>query len=349
MTEYIYKFNTGATLAREVWQDASHEELRVLVYLMTTDGAMADEISAACGTAKARTKSALALWREAGVILRESTSARVSARKVGAEADAVKERLTPPTDSPSLTLEFEDRHTAVGVDEMTSIEAADSIRDAALAELMSDIASLLSKPALNTYEAKHIAAAYGQYAVSSEYILTLATYMSETAAAKGRGFTTKILTDKISRLVGRGIDNLEALEAYIEDQSRGGEYYELRRIFSIWKRNPSKTELKYFKKWTEELDYGTEIIDEARDIAVTQTGEQPFAYIDKLLVSWHAAGLRTLGEIAKYNEEHKPERTTPKKSGGKPKSVETPAYSSFNTEDALLRALERSYADDKDD
>lgn len=338
MTEYIYRFISGVTLPREVWADASYEELRILAYLMTTEGASVDEIAAACAAAKARTKSALALWREAGVVIRES--AKPTAKD---------------TAEPNVTLEFEERHHALGVDEMASIEVADRIRDASLSELMTDIASLLSKPALNTYEAKHIAAAYEQYAVSAEYIVTLASYMAETAAAKGRGFTTKILTDKISSLVGKGIDNLEALEAYIDDQSgEGAKYYELRRVFSIWKRNPSKSEINYFKKWTEELDYGTEIIDEARDIAVSNTGSQPFAYIDKLLVSWHAAGLKTLGDIHEYNEKQRTERAAspaPARRGGKGEKNDgtIPTYSTFNSEDALMRALERSYSDEDDE
>ena len=336
MPNYIYKFNTGATLARDVWQDASNEELRILVYLTTTDGATDVEISEACGTAAARTKSALALWREAGIVIRE----------------AKDEATSRPTFMPKVTLEFEERHNPNGVDEIASVEAADKIRDGALAELMSDVASLLSKPALNTYEAKHIAAAYEQYAVSPEYILTLATYMAEASASKGRSFTTKILTDKISSLVGRGVDNIEALEAYIEDQANSGGFYELRRVFNIWKRNPTKTEIKYFKKWTDELGFGTEIIDEARDITVSNTGEQPLPYIDKLLMSWHAAGLKTLGDISSYNEQQKlihAAASPQKKSGTKQKTTKTPNYAAFNSEDALMRALERSYADDTDD
>ena len=341
MPNYIYKFNRCATVPREVWQDASHEELRILVFLMTAESATEADIAEACGTAKARTKSALALWREAGAVIRESDNTE-------------KIRLTPPMPAPELSLEFEERHSATGVDEITSAEAAERIRDGALAELMSDVASLLSKPALNTYEAKHIAAAYEQYAVSAEYIITLATYMSEAAAAKGRGFTTKILTDKICTLVGRGIDNLEALEAYINDQaSDGSKYYELRRVFSIWKRNPSKTEIKYFDKWMDQLGYGAEIIDEARDIAVANTNAQPFPYIDKLLVAWHAAGLKTVGEITEYLEQQRIERAaaTPTKKGGTrraAKTAETPSFSAFNSEDALMRALERSYNDNDD-
>lgn len=344
MPNYIYRFDKNAPLSREVWQDASALELRVLTYLMTTDGADEEEVSLACEATKARTKSALALWREAGIVTREA--------KDSDSTEAV--RITPPTPSPALSLEFEERHSSVGVDEISSSDAAAAIRDSSLAELMSDVASLLSKPALNTYEAKHIAAAYEQYAVSAEYIITLASYMAETAAAKGKGFTTKILTDKISTLVGRGIDNLEALEAYIDDQaSDGSKYYELRRVFSIWKRNPSKTEIKYFDKWTDELGYGVEIIDEARDIAVANTNAQPFPYIDKLLTAWHAAGLKTLGQIADYVEKQRLERsaTAPsaKKNGGKrTKTAEVPKYSSFNSEDALMRALERSYTDDND-
>ena len=45
MADYRYYFKAGTRLAREVWQDASPEELRVLVYLMTVENATADDIA----------------------------------------------------------------------------------------------------------------------------------------------------------------------------------------------------------------------------------------------------------------------------------------------------------------
>lgn len=337
MSEYIYKLNTGATLPRDIWQDASEGELRALVYLMTTaDGATAKEVAEACGTSPARAKSALALWREAGIVTKGTPTAEKSARG----------------DAPSVSLEFPERHVE-GVEEIASLDAARTIRNEDLAELMADVATLLSKPTLNTYEAKHVTAAYEQYGVSAEYVITLATYLSEQAAQKGNKFTTKMLADKVSHLVGSNVDTLEALEAWIESSSRGGRFYELRRIFMIWSRNLTKSELKYFGEWTDELGYGVEIIDEARDVAVNSTGKQSLPYINKLLRAWHEGGVKTLGDLDNYRERQRMEKAASDAAAQKPaakrggkKTVEVPQYSEFNAEEAMLRALERSYRDE---
>ena len=335
MPNYLYKFNTGAVLEHDVWESASHDELRILVYLLTRpDGAEEDEITEAVAAPKPRVKASLSLWREAGVILREDT-----------QKTPTRDHLTP-----KVELEFEERPNVLSVDEIDSLSAAKSIRDESLGELMSDVASLLSKPALNTYEAKHVAAAYEQYGVSVEYILTLATYMSEEAARKEKRFTTKMLSDTVARLVGRGVDTLEALEAWIEAGSSGAEFYELRRVFAIWSRALSKTEIKYFRSWTEELGYGIAIIDEARDVAIQSTGKQSLPYINKLLLSWHAEGLKTVSDIEASREKHRLAKEAEKPAQPKKakKTAKTPEYSDFNSEDALLRALERSYNDDSD-
>ena len=322
MTDTVYKINAGAVIGSEVFSDASKDELRVLVYLMVREGKVlprVEEIASALGIKAARVKSAITLFTEGGILT---------------ECCA---------DTPEVTLEFSEVREE-GLDEERSVDAAREIRDKALAELIADIASLLDRPTLNTQEIKHITSMTSQLALSTEYIITLAAHMAES----GR-LTPKRLADTAARLVSRDIDNMEALGKYMEDSKRHtSAEWELRSLLGIWGRTLSKSEEGYFRRWTDELGYSTEIIGEAYDIAVMNTQKASLPYMNKLLSAWHEAGCKTLSDITAHVEaEHakKPARKTasPKK---KEKTAETPSFADYSSEDALMRALERSYSTD---
>lgn len=347
MAKYTYLFNTGHALDADIWAEASVDELRVLTYLLTkSTPTPEDEIAKACGITAARTKSALALWREAGMLVRKSD-----------EESAEATRGADPT-APRVTYEFEPSVGTDPTDEAEAVEVAHTIRNASLAELMSDVALLLGKAALNQLEAKQLSSIYEQLGLSGEYIVTLATYMSEHAKSSGKRFTVRLLLDRCSALTTRGIDNLEALETYIEAQEKNSGYmYELRRLFGIWNRNFSKTEEEAFNKWADEYGYGIGIITEAYDVMVGSINKFSISYMKKLIDAWHAAGVKTVADVREYVEGHRAElagravaqkEREPKRSGAR-KAAQTPLYSAFDSEDALMRALERSYGEEDKD
>lgn len=320
MAKTVYKVNTDAIISSEIWPEATRDELRVLTYVIATGGdhSSAKSVAEACGISTARASSALSLWCEAGV-LKKSTGAAVR-------------------------LEFgEPESQRAATDEEESREVAREIRDGALADLISDIASLLSRPALNTQEVKHVTSLYSQLALPQEYILTLAAYMSESGK-----LTPKRLADTASRLVDRGIDNMEALEKYIEDSvTRSGVEWEFRKLLGIWGRNLSKSEETYFTRWSKEYGYSVGVVGIAYDITTVNTGKASLTYMNKLLTSWHEAGCKTVAEVEAHIEsEREMKKSAPKKSGTKKGTAKEPLYNDFNADDALMKALERSYGED---
>lgn len=337
MSEYIYKFNTGAILPRDVWEEASPDELRLLTFLMTNKGGYAQtEISSACDLSPARTKSALALWRESGVIQRTEHN---------------EGPLQSKARAPKVTLEFGESAVMMGTDEMSSAEVARTIRDHALKELCDDIALMMSKPMLNQMECMQIASLIEQYSVSKEYVLMLAAHLLEDCERKNKRFTTRLLANRVTTLIEKNVDTLEALEVYVErvmkESAAFGEY---RRTLGIWDRALTKSEKAAFETWLDTYGYGTEIVGAAYDITISNTNKYNLKYLNSILAAWHEAGVKTLGDVDDYLEKHKSETapTAPqkaKKKSGKA-TAETPLYSEFNSEDALMRALSRSYEDD---
>ncbi len=317
----MYKVNTDAILSSEIWPEATRDELRVLTYVIAAhgEGITASALAKACGISAARASSALSLWCEAGVLTK-------------GDASVVSLEFGTPTQRSSST------------DEEESHEVARQIRDGALADLISDIASLLERPALSTQEIKHVTALHSQLALPDEYVLTLAAYMSESGK-----LTPKRLADTAARLVDRGIDNMEALEKYIEDSTtRSGAEWEFRKLIGIWGRNLSKSEAAYFERWSKEYGYSVGIVGIAYDITTFNTGKASLAYMNKLLSAWHEAGCKTVAEVEAYleSEREKKKAAPKKKSGAKTVAAKEPTYGDFDSDDALMKALARSYGED---
>ncbi len=321
MAKTVYKLNTGAIVSSGILNEASKDELRVLLYIVGKSGKNINPnaISTALGLSAARVKSSVALFGEHGIISEDNGL-------------------------PTVSYEFEERPSRPGeLDEELSVDVAREIRDSSLRDLIDDIAAMLGVPTLGAQQTKHVTSLKSQLSLSNDYILTLAAYLFEHSKLK-----PKRLADTAARLVNKGIDTIEALEAYIEtEESRSSDEYELRRILGIWDRALSASEKRYLEKWTKEFGYSFGVIGEAYDVTSLNLNKVSLRYMDKLITAWHDAGLTTVNEIrAKMDADRALKK---KKQTGRKKTAEVADYTNFNANDALMAALARSYGDDTEE
>lgn len=322
MTKLNYRVNLLRITSNPAFKEASKEELRALIALTELSGKAegAKELAEAAGISLARCRSALTFWEEAGVIREDDGT-------------------------PSLTDEFEERLVRGEIDEVPATEVAESIRNEDLASMIDDCAILLGQACLSNTDIKNLTALNTQYALSPDYIVTLAANL----ASRG-SLTVRRLTGEAIKLAGKGVDNTEALDAYIKsiEESSGAEW-EFRRVLGIYGRNLSPSEKGYFRKWAEEFGYSVNIVTEAYDIAALNTKNGDVRYMDKILTEWHEAGCRTVSECRAKAESDKAnlsaERTAKKHTKSKP---EAPRYGEFDANDAFAKALERSYGKDSE-
>ena len=320
MSEYIFKTTPSALINSPDFSEVSREELKVLLVLIATEGTeiSLDDIAGMAGVSSARTKAAIALFLESGVI----------AQTEAGTAEVVYEFKTK--DEPSKT----------------SLEVAKSIRDNNLYELESEFEKLLGK-SLSTYEIGTIARMYTEKGITPQYMLTLASYLIE-ARGNIKVSTVERMADE---LIKDGTDTLEDLEIYIAEKSREvkGEM-EMRNLLGIKGRALTPTERKYFSRWLHEFGYSAVIIGEAYDICVDSTGDKSLRFMDTVITAWHDQGCKTLAECRaqhdQHTEENRQKKSKPKKS--QKEEAKTPKYAEFDSEDALMRALERSYGDSSD-
>lgn len=317
----VLKVRSSGVIGTDAFLEASREELRVLVAVMerpfTFSGV--DELAEAAGVSRARAASAIALFTEAGIFVREG----------------------------DVSFEFKERCPDEDSDiERTSAEVAEHIRCRGLSFLFEELATMMERDSLNTDEIKRTNALIADEGLSEEYILTLAAHI----ASKGALAINK-LTRKAKELLKKGIDTQELLEDYIKRDELGSALeLEFRHTFGKYLGNATKTELDYYRKWTETFGFTPEVILLAQDINVRAKTTYSYAYIDTLLTRWHECGCKTPAECeaqAQLDRESiaKQKRlesaTAPRRTKAEEK---TPKFADFDPEEALERALERSYA-----
>ena len=322
MADYTFKVNLEGITEEECFMDASLDELKVLVAVMSHGGEavspelIADELS----ISKARVRSALTLFEESGVI----------------EMSEYNEFLAE--------VEYEFEPVASDSKVNTNRESLDVLRSPEVRDMIRDLESLFKKT-FSTTEMQRLTSLISKSGLTPEYVLALSTFVS----TKYKSLTVNRVVQEAKSLLKKNIDTLETLEVYIQKKSDevAGEQG-ICSILSIRHREPTQTERAYFKSWLYDFGYGLPIINEAHEITVIATGDRSIPYMNSILTAWHEAGCKTLEECRAKAEMRKHEG---KKAGNSSQSkkkkteAETPKYTDFNSEDALMRALERSYGD----
>ena len=336
MTRYEFTFTGKRVSETAEFSEASVQELRALIALYEFSGVCdEDELLLASGVSKSRLTSALALWQEAGVIV------------PGAEKKSVYGN--------KITEEFDTPESPDELYEETTLEVAENIRSKSLASLMDMCAAMMGKLMLSPTEVKRISGLCSQYALSEEYVAILAAHLAEKET-----LTVTRLVSRAIRLTEKDINTPLELEEYLAAAEREKSVFmALRKMLGIYDRKLSRTEEGYFCKWTGEYGYAAEIIGEAYDIAVMNTGKLSFPYMDTLLSDWYSNGAATLAacreryeEAKRIRDEEYTAQTDTKKgaSVAKPtKKASKPRYGDFDPEEAFKRALLRSFPMDEID
>ena len=309
--------------ALDCFREASKDELKILIAIAASGGetVSAEALSEELGLSLARVKACITLFMESGV-------------------------LTECDDGLLAEVEYEFEPDKKERDKAeSSLAVARSIRENDLYELNTEM-ELIFEKTLETREIERITSLYTKKGLSPEYILTLAAYLKD----KRQVLSVESIVREANKLISLEIDTLEELETYIQKKNEeiAGEM-EMRRLFGIYGRTLTKTERDHFQRWMHEYGYSSTIIGEAYDVTVAAINKMSLSYINSILTEWHTSGCKTLEDCrAKINTRKHDNLKNANNSVQKTKkstTAEVPKYADFNSEDALLRALERSYGD----
>lgn len=88
--------------------------------------------------------------------------------------------------------------------------------------------------------------------------------------------------------------------------------YTVLNAFGIKNRGPAASELAFIRKWTDELGFSLEIIQEACSRTIAATHQPSFEYTDSILENWNKKQVRHLKDIAALDAAFQKEKSSRK-------------------------------------
>ena len=175
---------------------------------------------------------------------------------------------------------------------------------------------------LNTEELKIILGFTRYLGLSVDVIDLLVCYCKERARQKGslRNPSLRAIEKEAYHWAELGIDTMEDAVAYIQNENlRRSRLSGLLQLLQIRGRTLTPGEERYAQSW---LDMGFEdkVLALAYERTCLNTGGLSWAYMNKILTSWHNAGLHTLAQVNAGDK-----KKTPKGATGQPGQAELDA------------------------
>ncbi len=143
------------------------------------------------------------------------------------------------------------------------------------------------------------------------------------------------------------IDTVEKAQEYI--RAFNVEYQAILKAFGQTGRTASPAEIKYMKKWLNEYAMPLDVVLEACDITILQTGGAKFTYTDKILTEWHEKGIKTVEQVKLEQEEFVKSRKKERDTSSKKTITKTNRFINFKQRDwdySKIEEMERKYLQD---
>ncbi len=140
------------------------------------------------------------------------------------------------------------------------------------------------------------------YYAELHFSADLIEYLIEYCVSKGSRSARYIETVALA-WAQEGISTVE--EAKAATSLRNKNYFSILKALGIQGRNPVEAEQKYMDRWLQELGFSMELIKEACQRTIMQTGQSSFQYADSILQDWHQHNVHDPKDLAALDEEHK--------------------------------------------
>lgn len=169
--------------------------------------------------------------------------------------------------------------------------------------LYGEVQRVLGKT-LNTEELKILLGFVRYLGMSGEVISVLISYCKERARARGslRNPSLRTIEKEAYAWAEQGIDSMEEAAAYISAQNfRRSQLGQLMKLLQIRGRNLTPGEEKYAGQWLD-MGFSEDALALAYERTCLNTGNMNWAYMNKILVRWHNAGIHTAEEVKKGDQ-----------------------------------------------
>lgn len=317
MSKYQWNYGDRILNLPAAALDAGADAQQLQVLLLMAGGLTDPEaIGAAAGLSTQAVRKAIAFWNGAGILsaVGQDTQKKKAPAKKSAAAEPVKQekKLPRPDEIPSYSLSE--------LNEMMD-------RRKSLRNMVDEAQQILGKM-FNTYEINVLLGMVDYLNLNEEYILLLLAHCVRIGKTGLRMIERYAIA-----LVDRGITTTEALEEEMQSaEERHSLEGKVRSMFGMKSRSLTEKEQKLIASWIG-FGYGEEIIRRAYETTVDRINEPSMKYAGAILDRWHAEGLKTIGEIDRYEEEHRTAKGVDRNLAN--------GTSSFDTDEFFKAALKR--------
>ena len=284
--EYSSMFAVPASVTDRCLKLAGAIQLKVLLLALRSGKIDSKDISASLHISEPDVLDALNYWVDSGILLNTelaennpSVPSKKQQNKSNSNKKPAKSTVRPEIHKP--TREEIVRRGA------QSPEIAFMLREAQLK---------FSRP-LKPSESSTLVWLHDDEGMEVEVILMLIAFaVSEEKATVG--FIERTAVSWINEGVSTIADAEERINLY---HARKSAWHTVERAMGIDRRLPSAKETEMAYTWVHDYGYDREILKLAYDACVDATAKVSFAYIKKIIESWHKAGVKTAEDIAKLN------------------------------------------------
>ena len=269
-------------------------QLRVLLFALSRgfSETSPENVAEELGIIPEDAKDLLDYWVGRGILECDGVSAPVSATKTVSPAPQISEpkREIPKAPETKLTMK-----------EVMQIKESDP----AVAHVFSEAERLLGKT-FTTSDSETIVWLISYAGIAPEVLITVIAYCA-SIDKKSFFYIRKTALEWLEN----GIDTIEAAEERMRvlEEAKSWEG-EVKRVLEIYGRSLVSKEKEFCETWR---IYGisSELIHFAYEKCIEKTAKLSFPYINKILLSWHQKGIKTVAEAA---AENKPKDETKKPS-----------------------------------
>ena len=255
---------------------AKPEHIKVLLYIFRK--MLVEEvsvISSYTGVSEFDVKEALLYWADTGVLLQQNKLNEVKKD----DSDKVTEKEEKPTRNDVLHRGNEDEKFAYLVRE-TQLKFGRNLK---------------------TNESITLLWLYDDLGLDVSVIL----YIIELAIIQEK-VNIRFIESLAVDWVNRGITTIEQAEAENQKRAQITSCWNIVcSAFGIERRKPSKKEEETAFKWLNEWQLAKELLVEAYEECVNKKSKFSFAYTAKIIENWYNKGIRTVEDLAVYNEQDK--------------------------------------------
>jgi DnaD/phage-associated family protein len=285
--------------------------LKVLLFVLKNAGheQSVGEISSATGVSEDDVKDALLFWEQTGLLAvceNEMVPSDAGRDALGApnKFEAEHERIT----SKLKKIEDECRpHTEARVSlerepRFYPKEIASAVRcDKGMSFLFKECERIFGRT-LKHNEQNSLMIITEEVGIPAECTLMLVEYCASCGKATP-SYMKAIAVDWLERgiiTIGAVEDEIKILREINSLESRLKKLFEMSSAFS-------KAQKDYIRSWTS-FGYGEEMLSEAYQITLDNTGKLAFPYMNKIIEKWNTEGIRSKEQLEKTQKVHKEQK-----------------------------------------